>query len=172
MIIQNYSDLRKDHGLAKVLQILNVGLESAMPKKELKKILNSNKIQIGKKRIQLSNYDSVYLVAFGKAANSMTIAVNSIVKIKNGIVVVPKGTKSLVKNKKFQIIQSGHPIPNQTSVRAAKSIVTFLKQRKPGELVIFLVSGGSSALLAMPDGITLNDKVKMTKQLLVYILSG
>lgn len=167
MIIQNYSTLEKDSDISKALKILNTGLESAMPQKELKKILKSNKIRIGKKQINLCNYDSIYLVAFGKAANSMTKTVNSIIKIKNGILVVPKGTHSLIKNNKFKIFKSGHPVPDQNSVSAAKSILKFLKQRKKGELVIFLVSGGSSALLALPDGITLNDKVKMTKQLLV-----
>lgn len=167
MIIQNYSVLAKDPGIAKGLQILTAGLESAMPQKELKKIFNSNTIQIGKKRIKLSDYDSIHLVSFGKAANSMAKTVNSILKIKNGIIVVPKGTKSVIKNKKFKIFKSGHPIPNQTSVTAAKSILKFVNQRKPGELVIFLVSGGSSALLALPDSITLNDKIKITKQLLV-----
>jgi hydroxypyruvate reductase len=167
MIIQNYSVLAKDLDIAKGLQILTAGLESAMPQKELKKVFNSDTIQIGKKRIKLSHYDSIHLVAFGKAANSMTKTVNSIVKIKNGIVVVPKGTKSLIKNNKFKIFKSGHPIPNQTSVNAAKSILKFVNQRETGEIVIFLVSGGSSALLALPDGITLNDKIKITKQLLV-----
>ncbi len=166
MIIQNYSTLAKDPSIARGLQILAAGLESAMPQKELKKIFNSNTIRIGKKRIKLSNYNSIHLVAFGKAANSMTKAVDSIVQIKNGIVVVPKGTKSLIKNNKFKIFKSGHPVPDKTSVLAAKSILKFLKQRKPRELVIFLVSGGTSALLALPDSITLNDKIKTTKQLL------
>jgi glycerate 2-kinase len=167
MIIQNYSVLAKDPHIAKGLKILTAGLESAIPNKKLKKILNSKTIQIGKKRIKLSNYDSIHLVAFGKAANSMSKTVNSIVKIKNGIIVVPKGTKSLIKNNKFKIFKSGHPLPDQISVTAAKSILKFLKKRKPRDLVIFLVSGGSSALLALPDGITLNDKIKTTKQLLV-----
>jgi len=167
MIIQNYSALKKDSKFSKVIQIVTAGLDSAMPQKELQKILNSKQIRIGKKLIKLKNYDSIYLVAFGKAANSMAIAVSSYVKIKKGIIVVPKGTKSIIKNKKFKIFKAGHPTPDKTSVHAAKSILKFLTQRNKGELVIFLVSGGSSALLALPDGITLDDKVKVTKQLLV-----
>jgi len=167
MIIQNYSALKRDGNFSKVLQILTVGLDSAMPQKELGKILNSKQIRIGRKLIKLKNYDSIYLVAFGKAANSMAKAVSSCVKIKKGIIVVPKGTKSIIKNKKFQIFKAGHPTPDKTSVNAAKSILKFLTQRNKGELVIFLVSGGTSSLLAVPDGITLNDKVKVTKQLLV-----
>ncbi len=166
MIIQNYSSLVKEPDISTGLKIINAGLQSALPKKELDTFFKSKIIKIGAKRINLSKYDSTFVVAFGKAANSMTKAVNSNLKIKKGIVVVPKGTRSVINNKKFQIFKSGHPTPDKTSVRAAKSVLAFLKQRTPKELVIFLVSGGSSALMALPDGIILNDKIKLTKQLL------
>ncbi|MGI0096773.1 MAG: glycerate-2-kinase family protein, partial [Nitrosopumilaceae archaeon] len=167
MIIQNYSDLAKDRGKINALKILTAGLESAMPQKQLQKIINSKQIRCGKKTINLTNYDSIYLVAFGKAAYSMANAVSAIINIKNGIVVIPKGLMPTIKNHRFQIFQSGHPKPDKTSVRAARSILKFLHQRNKDELVIFLVSGGSSALLALPDGITLNDKIRVTKELLV-----
>ena len=166
MLIQNYSTLAKDPSIVKVLRILDTGLQSAMPQEALKNFFKSRIININGKRIDLSKYDSIYVVSFGKAANSMTKTVNSVLKIKKGIIVVPKGTHSIIKNKKFQIFKSGHPLPNKTSVRASKSILNFLKQRNAQELVIFLVSGGSSALLALPDGISLDEKIKLTKQLL------
>jgi hydroxypyruvate reductase len=167
MIIQNYSDLAKDRGKINALKILTAGLESAMPQKQLQKIINSKQIQCGKKTINLKNYDSIYLVAFGKAADSMANAVSVIINIKKGIVVIPKGLVPEIKNHNFQIFQAGHPTPDKTSVSAARSILKFLHQRNKDELVIFLVSGGSSALLALPDGITLNDKIRVTKELLV-----
>ena len=167
MIIQNYWDLAKDRANIKSLKILMAGLESAMPQKQLQKIINSKQIRCGKKTINLTNYDSIYLVAFGKAADSMTNAVDAIINIKKGIVVIPKDLMTEIKNHRFQIFKAGHPIPDKTSVHAARSIIKFLHQRNKNELVIFLVSGGSSALLALPDGITLNDKIRVTKELLV-----
>lgn len=167
MIIQNYSDLAKDRGKINALKILTAGLESAMPQKQLQKIINSKQIRCGKKTINLTDYDSIYLVAFGKAADSMANAVSAIINIKKGIVVIPKGLIPEIKNHRFQIFQAGHPTPDKTSVRAALSILKFLQQRNKDELVIFLVSGGSSALLALPDGITLNDKIRVTQELLV-----
>ncbi len=167
MIIQNYSDLAKDRGKINALKILTAGLESAMPQKQLQKIINSKQIRCGKKIINLTNYDSIYLVAFGKAADSMANAVSAIINIKKGIVVIPKDIMPEIKNHKFQIFQAGHPTPDKTSVHAARSILKFLHQRNKDELVIFLVSGGSSALLALPDGITLNDKIRVTQELLV-----
>jgi len=40
MIIQNYSDLAKDRGKINALKILTAGLESAMPQKQLQKIIS------------------------------------------------------------------------------------------------------------------------------------
>jgi hydroxypyruvate reductase len=96
----------------------------------------------------------------------MTRAINAIVPIKGGIIVIPKGSRSKIKGKKFQIFNAGHPKPDQTSVKAAKEVIKSLQNRKKDDLVIFLVSGGSSALLALPDAITLNDKIHVTDLLL------
>ena len=166
MIIHNFSQLNKGLAQSKALQVLNAGLESAMPQKKIEKIINKNEIKLGNRKIHLKNYESIYLIAFGKAADSMAKAVSRKLKIKKGIVVIPKGTTQIIKNKKIKVIKSGHPVPNQTSLCAAKSIKKFLEQRKKGELVIFLVSGGSSSLLAWPDGISLTEKVQVTKKIL------
>ena len=137
MIVQNYSSLVKEPDISTGLKIINEGLESALPKKELDTFFQSKIIKIGAKRINLSKYDSIFVVAFGKASNSMAKAVNSNLKIKKGIIVVPKGTRSIIKNKKFQIFKSGHPIPDNTSIRAAKSVLSFLKQRTKKEQKIY-----------------------------------
>jgi glycerate 2-kinase len=167
MIIHNVSKINKGSKHSKALAILNSGLESAMPQKKLYKIINKNEIKLGEtKKIYLKNYNSIYLIAFGKAADSMAKAVCQKLKIKKGVVVIPKGTQSLIKNKKIKLFKSGHPLPDKTSVSSAKYIRKFLEKRTKCELVIFLVSGGSSALLAWPDGISLTDKVKVTQTLL------
>ncbi|MBT5201318.1 MAG: DUF4147 domain-containing protein, partial [Thaumarchaeota archaeon] len=93
-------------------------------------------------------------------------ALNAIVPIKSGIIVIPKGSKSIIKAKKFQIFNSRHPEPDQTSVKAAKEVMKFVQNKRSDELIIFLVSGGGSSLLAMPDDITLEDKIHVTKVLL------
>jgi len=141
-------------------------LEAASPEKSLKKIIKSNKITTNRKIFNLSKYDNVYLVSFGKAADSMAKTVNSLLKIKSGIIVIPKSSKSVFKNTKFQVFNSSHPIPNQNSIRAAKAIVNFLQKRHRNEFVIFLVSGGGSSLVSFPAGITLSEKKDLTNHLL------
>ena len=166
MIIQNFSDLATTLQKKQSLEILESGLEAASPEKFMSKFVNSKNIVINDDKLDLANFSNIYTVAFGKAADSMTRALNAIISIKAGIVVIPKGSRSMIKGKKIQIFNAGHPKPDQISVKAAKEVIKFLQNRKKDELVIFLVSGGSSALLALPDKITLNDKIHVTDLLL------
>lgn len=166
MIIQNYEDIALNDKKKDCLEILDAGLQAADPKNILSKFVTPTEIKIGKKPTKFSDYSSVYSVAFGKAGDSMTQALNSIFPIKNGIIVIPRGSKSIVKGKKYQIFNPRHPKPDQTSVKAAKEVIKFVQNRKSDELVVFLVSGGASSLLALPDQITLDDKIHVTDLML------
>ena len=166
MIIQNFQELATSEKKKECLEILEGGLDAANPENIIPKYVTPNEIKINGKTINIEKYSSVYTVAFGKAGDSMTKALNSIISIKNGIIVIPKGSKSIMKSKKFQIFNSRHPEPDQTSVKAAKEVMKFVQNKRSDELIIFLVSGGGSSLLAMPDDITLDDKIFVTKLLL------
>ena len=166
MSIQNFDDLATTDKKRDCLEILESGLQAADPKNIISKFVTPKEIKIGDKILNIENYSSIYSVAFGKAADSMTRALNTIIPIKSGIIVIPKGTKAKIKGKKFQIFNPRHPKPDQTSVKAAKEVMKFVENKKSGELIIFLVSGGGSSLLAMPDDITLDDKIHVTNLLL------
>ena len=166
MIIQNYEDLATSEKKRECLDILEAGLRAADPENIIPKFVTAKEIKINGEVLKIEDFSNIYTVAFGKAGDSMTRALNAIIPIKSGIIVIPKGSKSKIKGKKFQIFNSGHPKPDQTSVKAAKEVTKFLQNRRDGELTIFLVSGGGSALLAIPDDITLEDKIYVTDLLL------
>ncbi len=166
MIIQNFEELAITKKKKDCLEILESGLQAANPENIISNYVTANEIKIDGKIFNIEKYSSIHTVAFGKAGDSMTRAINSIISIKSGIIVIPKGTKAKIKSKKFQIFNSGHPKPDKTSVKAAKEVIKFVQNRKSRELIIFLVSGGGSSLLAMPDEITLSDKVHVTDILL------
>ena len=166
MIIQNFEDLATSEKKRECLEILEAGLKAADPENIIPKFVTPEEIKIQGQILKLSGFSNIYTVAFGKAGDSMTRALNEIISIKSGIIVIPKGSKSKIKSKKFQIFNSGHPKPDQTSVKAAKEVTKFLQNRREGELVIFLVSGGGSSLLAIPDDIILDDKIYVTDLLL------
>ena len=166
MIIQNFEELAVTDKKKDCLEILEAGLQAANPQNILPHYVTPNEIKINGKVIDISKYSNIYTVAFGKAGDSMTRAINAIIPIKSGIIVIPKGSKAKIKGKKFQIFNSNHPKPDKTSVKAAKEVMKFVENKKNKELIIFLVSGGGSSLLAMPDEITLSDKVHVTDLLL------
>ena len=166
MMIENFQELATSQKKKEALEILESGLKAANPENILPKFVTPSKITVNDESLDIGKFSNIYTIAFGKAADSMTRAINAIIPIKAGIVVIPKGSRSTIKGKKFQIFNSGHPKPDQTSVKAAKEVIKFLQNKREKDLVIFLVSGGASALLALPEKITLNDKIHVTDLLL------
>ena len=67
----------------------------------------------------------------------------------------------------FELIVGGHPVPTDASERAGRRALAVAGSRQPDETLIVLLSGGASALMAVPaDGITLADKQAATQRLL------
>jgi hydroxypyruvate reductase len=86
-------------------------------------------------------------------------------RMTKGVVTTKYG--HLLSLKKTEIIEAGHPIPDQKGYEGAKKIHSLLKKTGPKDLVIFILSGGGSALLPFPaDGIELKEKQEMTQLLL------
>ena len=165
-MIKNYTSLANTKIKKQALQILEVGLTSAQPKNFLKKFINNDSIILGKNRIILSKYEKIFVVAYGKAADSMTEYVSKKMNISKGIIVIPKHTKHSLTDKKFRIFYSGHPLPDIESVKAGKAVKEFVNNCTKNDFILFLVSGGGSSLLALPDKITLAEKKQTTKLLL------
>ncbi len=165
MLIKNIKKLQTSKQKKIILSILESGLEAGMPDAVLKKIIHKNKILVQGKTYHFDRYDRVFVVAVGKAAFSMARSVCKYTTIDGGIIVIPEYVK-YNKIPGFQIIKGSHPIPDKKSIHAARSIISFLGTLNPKDLVIFLFSGGTSSLTALPDGISIRDKQATTKLLL------
>ncbi|HSA98728.1 MAG TPA: DUF4147 domain-containing protein, partial [Candidatus Nitrosotenuis sp.] len=148
------------------LDILDAGLQAALPENLFADLIKENKLRIGTKLYDLSKYRKIHLVAVGKAADSMAKLIHSKIKSDGGIIVIPKTYRPLFRNERFKIHRSGHPIPDRSSVAAAKSLRNLLKNAEKDDLVIFLISGGASALVCLPEGITLAQKQQTSALLL------
>ena len=109
----------------------------------------------------------------GKAGGSMAAAVDALWP-KNapmsGLVVtrydyVPPAYKS--NPGRIEVVEAAHPVPDDAGRRAAKRIAELTKGLTKDDLVLCLMSGGASSLLAMPaEGITLEEKQAVNKALL------
>lgn len=65
------------------------------------------------------------------------------------------------------VMVGAHPLPDATSVAAGQAALAFVKRAGAGELVLLLLSGGASALMAAPaPGIAIADKVALSAALM------
>lgn len=106
-----------------------------------------------------------YLVlGAGKAAGAMARAVAKRCPQARGLVVT---TQAEPPAGGIEIIGAAHPVPDETSVAAAKRILALARAARPDEEILFLLSGGASSLMALPaPGLALADKQAMTRALL------
>lgn len=115
--------------------------------------------------------NAIHLVALGKASDSMARGAISVLgsKLVAGLVVTKHDHLSdeLKENKLLQCIESGHPVPDEASLAAGQKLVEFVSSIPANEELLFLVSGGTSALVEhLNDGLTLNDLKQETDKLL------
>jgi len=154
--------------------IFSKALSAVDPSKILKDRIRIEKDRLwirieenSEKNFDLNTFHKIFLVGTGKASNSMAKAVEEIFgdRMTKGVVTTKYG--HLLPLKKTEIIEAGHPIPDQKGYEGAKKIQGLLKKSGPKDLVIFILSGGGSALLPFPaDGIELKEKQEMTQLLL------
>jgi hydroxypyruvate reductase len=69
--------------------------------------------------------------------------------------------------KRIEVVEAAHPVPDEAGRRAAGRIMQMVQGLSENDLVLCLISGGGSALLALPaEGITLEQKQAINKALL------
>lgn len=124
-------------------------------------------LKITDHRIHEKEFSRLIIIAAGKAASLMaqtaeTIAGNIITEG----VVVTKYDHALPL-KKLRQMEAGHPLPDENSLKGGEAVLDVLKNRSHNDIVLALISGGASALLAdTPAGVSLQD-LQTTFQLLL-----
>lgn len=106
------------------------------------------------------------VVGAGKASAAMARAFEQLWPGRlEGLVVTRRGHG--VPCKRIEIVEASHPVPDAAGQQAAHRILDLAHQLGPDDQLVFLVSGGGSALLALPaPGLTLEDKQAVTRALL------
>ena len=106
------------------------------------------------------------VVGAGKAAAAMARAFETLWPGPVGGLVVTRHGHA-VPCERIEVIEASHPVPNAAGQRAAARILDLARGLGPDDQLVFLVSGGGSALLALPaPGLTLADKQAVTRALL------
>lgn len=129
-------ELKKD-----AFKIIESAIESALPYAAVKTALENEEFRGGK----------LLLVSIGKAAWSMAKASSDILgdNINSGIVITKYGhSEGELKN--IKIFEAGHPFSDANSYQATKEAINLITNLTDEDTVLFLISGGGSALFEDP----------------------
>ncbi|AXC15253.1 D-glycerate 2-kinase [Acidisarcina polymorpha] len=101
--------------------------------------------------IELDQFKKIFVIAFGKAALTMTDALLARLPQKlnvHGVCSAPKIPKE--HTRQIRYFAGGHPLPNKESFAAAKATLSLLKTARKDTFIFFLISGGGSAMHELP----------------------
>lgn len=118
--------------------------------------------------VDLAAFERISAVSIGKASVAMARGLAEVLSPDfraDGIVVAPNPASGLPKG--FREIVAGHPVPDQRSFDAGRTILDFLAGSDSNRLIFFLLSGGGSALVELPldPNVTLEDMQGLNRAL-------
>lgn len=121
-------------------QIIEQAINEVLPDKAVMKALQDFQRPSGK----------LILVAIGKAAWQMAAAVLRVIPDVDGGIVITKYGHVMEKLPGIICYEAGHPIPDENGFRATEEVLNLIKPLGKDDVVLFLVSGGGSALFELP----------------------
>jgi len=124
---------------ASVTRILAAALQSADAGEAVKKFLRAN---------PLPNAKRVFAFGLGKASVAMTSALAQTTPLADALVIAKHA--SPLDFQAGEVVAGNHPIPGADSLAAGHAARAFLSHLTPDDLLVCLISGGGSALMAEP----------------------
>lgn len=121
-------------------RIINRAIRDALPDEAVRRALSG-----------LDLRGRVTLVAVGKAAWSMAAAARDVLgaAIEGGAVITKYGhTQAPLPG--LEIFEAGHPVPDDNTFAATRAVIDLVRPLGARDTVLFLVSGGGSALFEQP----------------------
>ncbi|MEA5051701.1 MAG: glycerate kinase [Oscillospiraceae bacterium] len=144
------ADLRKD-----AEKIYTAAIAGALPENAVRRALAS-----------FSAPGAVYVVAAGKAAWRMARSAADVLGgALTGGVVITKYGHAQGPIDRLEVFEAGHPVPDENGVRAARRAIELVTPLGESDTVVFLLSGGGSALFEQPL-LPLGELGDITRQLL------
>ena len=143
-------DMRRDAQI-----IYSRAIEAALPDNAVRAALEGMDI-----------HENIYVLAVGKAAWQMGKTAAAVLgeRVKEGMVITNHGhSRGEIEN--FRIFEAGHPVPDEDSYKATAAALDMVRPLGRGDAVIFLLSGGGSALFEKPL-IPKEDMDRLTRELL------
>lgn len=152
MKIQNFDALASSSARQALLAVAEAGLQSidtTIVMKEMMR-LEGRSLVLGNQTYDLSAIDKIIFIAIGKCAAEAQSVAEGILgdRIARGVVV---DVRVCPVSDRLKTFCGTHPLPSEENLHAAEAIVASLKDLTERDLVIFVVSGGGSTLLFLPE---------------------
>jgi glycerate 2-kinase len=147
------------HG-ASVTRILSAALDAVDPAAAVRRAASDLDLD-------LEPGGRIFIIAVGKASQPMADALAEILgdRLTRGIIVTKHARAN--SHSPFVVLEGGHPVPDERSLAAGTMIRELVTGLTAADLVLCLISGGGSALVASPvEGIALSDLQSLTADLL------
>jgi hydroxypyruvate reductase len=164
-------DAASDRDLAEVaLDCVEAGIRAADPERATRErlALDGDTLHVADATHDLTTYDRVVVLGGGKAAVGVGRALEAVLgdQLSGGVLAVPDGDPD-PELARVRTVAAGHPTPTAGSVEAGERVLAAARDADGRTLVLAVVTGGGSALLAAPAGnLTLDDLRAVTDDLL------
>jgi glycerate 2-kinase len=149
------------------LDLIEQGIRAVMPEYLMAGHITCDGTKFGLwgEDLDFHDYDHVWVLGLGKASVKMARYLEKMIgsRITGGCVVADY-PGSL---QRIEVIVGGHPVPTDKSLEAGERLLTLSRLVSDRDLVLFLISGGGSALAeALIDGVTLDDLQAINRRML------
>lgn len=150
-------------------KILDRALAAADPERLFREKvrIEGRELVIDDLEVDLSRFRRIKVVGTGKGAAPMARAAEDLFadRLHSGAITVKYG--HALPLKKIEVYEAAHPLPDDSTVVGTQRILKILEGSDGDDLIIVLLTGGGSALLELPvSGISLQDLIETTRQLL------
>jgi len=153
-------------------EAIRAALKAADPREAIYRRVQriGGRLMVADRAIDLRQANRVFLVSIGKAAAAMADALIDLLDeaLTAGVIVTKYGhVGDWQAPGSVQVIEAGHPVPDEHSVAGARAIENLLRDATERDLLLCAISGGGSALVTLPaEGISLADLQATTDVLL------
>ncbi|MDS0223106.1 DUF4147 domain-containing protein [Haloarcula sp. S1AR25-5A] len=166
-MIRNRATLAASSAHEVALDCIEAAVEAAAPDVATRSAIkrDGETLTIGETTYDLDSYSDIVVVGGGKAAGGVTRALESILgeRLSGGHIIV----KQAVDTETVRCSVGDHPLPSDRNVDATTDILETVDEAGADTLVLFVLTGGASALLSAPAGdLTLEDLQTTTDRLL------
>jgi len=154
------------------VDILEYALKASDPYSAIDKLVNLDDhwLSVGDLQFNLEKYERIFILGAGKASRRIAQVLEDILGewITGGLFVLKHG--DMANLKQTDVVYAAHPVPDENSYQGAKGLLDLADTFSEKDLVIAGITGGSSALLALPpEGISLEDLQRVNE---ILLLSG